>query len=158
MKTFVRLFTVLIVFGLVFTAPMLNAAEKKDAKKELCCAGCGEVIKGEAKFKTEYKGKTYYFSHEKCLKEFKADPEKALKACEGTCCSKGKKDVDKKDKKIVKVAYVCPMKVCKVKQDKPGKCPKCGMDLKKVVLKEGHGHDHDQKGHDHKHGDKDHKH
>lgn len=152
MKTFVKLFTVLIVFGLVFTAPLLNASEKKDAKKELCCTGCGETIKGEAKFKTEYKGKTYYFAHEKCLKTFKADPEKALKACSSSCCTK-----DKKDKKKMKVAYVCPMKVCKVKQDKQGKCPKCGMALKKVKLKEGHDHNH-KHGHDHKHGDHDHKH
>ena len=62
----------------------------------------------------------------------------------------------KKDKEKMKVAYVCPMKVCNVKQDKPGKCPKCGMTLKEVKLKEGH--DHKVGDHDHKDGDQDHKH
>lgn len=40
-----------------------------------------------------------------------------------------KEETAKQEFKIKKV-YECPMKQCEVQQDKPGKCPKCGMDLK----------------------------
>ncbi|MCP5102009.1 MAG: hypothetical protein GY950_01455 [bacterium] len=33
-----------------------------------------------------------------------------------------------------KTVYVCSMKKCDVKADKPGKCPKCGMELIKKVF------------------------
>ena len=46
---------------------------------------------------------------------------------------------------IAEVKYQCPMKCEGDKTyDKPGKCPKCGMDLVAVNDEEGHeGHDHD---------------
>ena len=33
------------------------------------------------------------------------------------------------------VTYECPMKACEYKSEKDGKCPKCGMALKKVEAK-----------------------
>lgn len=38
---------------------------------------CGmQVDEEEAEFRTEYKGKTYYFCAEMCQKKFEKDPEK----------------------------------------------------------------------------------
>ena len=51
--------------------------------------------------------------------------------------SKMKKDTSKMDmdhsKIEMKAMYTCPMHA-DVKSDKPGECPKCGMDLKKMKL------------------------
>ncbi len=43
--------------------------------------------------------------------------------------------------KSMTARYLCPMK-CELEKtyDKPGKCPKCGMDLKKLENHEGHEH------------------
>ena len=38
-----------------------------------------DVNEKEAKYKTTYKGKTYYFCAPGCLKAFKANPQKYLK-------------------------------------------------------------------------------
>jgi YHS domain-containing protein len=141
MKHLIKVLFVFIVVSFVL-APfaVLDAADKKAEKAEKHdCPMSGEKIdKDKAKFKVEYKGKTYYFCCEKGKAAFEKDPEKYLKESKDktSCCEE-------------KVYYVCPMKQCNVKSDKPGKCPKCGMDLKKVTA---HAHDHDK---DHKH---DHKH
>ena len=147
MKHLIKVLFVLIVVSFVLGPfSVLDAADKKTEKVEKhCCPMSGKNInKDTAKFKAEYNGKTYYFCCEKCKAAFEKDPEKYLK--------------DSKDKDKCcegKVVYVCPMKQCNVKSDKPGKCPKCGMDLKKVVEhaadcghKEEHKHDHK---HDHDH-------
>ena len=82
-----------------------------------------KIDKEKAKFKVEYKGKTYYFCCEKGKVAFEKDPEKFLKESKDktSCCEK--KSCEEK------LVYVCPMKQCNVKTDKPGKCPKCGMDV-----------------------------
>jgi YHS domain-containing protein len=147
MKHLTKILFVLIVVSFVL-APfgVLEAAEKEVKKekavKHSCPMSGKDIDKDKAKFKAEYKGKTYYFCCEKCKAAFEKDPEKCLKASKdkASCCEE-------------KVAYVCPMKQCNVKTDKPGKCPKCGMELKKVAAHD-HDHDHDK---EHKH-DKDHKH
>jgi YHS domain-containing protein len=83
--------------------------------KVVKCPVSGHVIAKDAKkVSAEYKGKTYYFCCEKCKIEFEKNPEKYVKAC--TC----------------KTAYTCPMEKCNYKSDKPGKCPTCGMELKKA--------------------------
>jgi YHS domain-containing protein len=136
MKTLSKILFVFFFMSLVFTfaaGGVLNTdveekAEKKviKAKHEhkdkhecthdhLCCPVCKKHIdKKDAKFKAEYNGKTFYFASEKCKAEFQKNPEKYDKAC-------------------CETYYVCPMKQCNVKSDKPGKCPRCGMELKKVV-------------------------
>lgn len=44
----------------------------------------------------------------------------------------GEKESEKSVKECKEgVFYYCPMKQCDYKTDKPGKCPKCGMELKK---------------------------
>jgi membrane fusion protein, copper/silver efflux system len=46
------------------------------------------------------------------------------------CSDKMKKMETKKTKKMAVMNYSCPMHP-EVTSDKPGKCPKCGMDLVK---------------------------
>ncbi len=60
-----------------------------------------------------YKGKSYYFCCPGCDKSFLANPEKFV----------SKKPAAAEAKKV----YVCPMG--DYQGDKPGKCPKCGMNL-----------------------------
>lgn len=112
--------------ALIFLGSMLvihtgNTLYAKNDSKTPCktkvvkCPVSGEVIAKDAKkITTEYKGKTYYFCCEKCKVEFEKNPEKCVKACD------------------YKAVYTCPMKECNYKSDKPGKCPKCGMELKKA--------------------------
>ena len=147
MKNLTRILFVLIVVSFVL-APfgVLDAAEKEVTKekavKHCCPMSKKDIDKDKAEFKAEYKGKTYYFCCEKCKAAFEKDPEKCLKASKDKdkCCEG-------------EVSYVCPMKQCNVKTDKPGKCPKCGMELKKVTAhaeccshkEEEHKHEHEHK-------------
>jgi Cu+-exporting ATPase len=92
-----------------------DEADKPCKAKVIKCPVSGEVISKDAMtIKTKYKGKTYYFCCEKCQAEFEKNPEKYAKAC--SC----------------QTMYTCPMKECNYKTDKPGKCPKCGMELEKA--------------------------
>lgn len=113
MKKVVSILVVSLVFGLVFSfSTGLYAGEKEEGNK--CCAVCGTAIaKDGVEIKTEYKGKTYYFASEDCKAKFEKEPDKFLEAC-----GKG-------------TFYYCSMKQCDYRTDKPGKCPKCGMELKK---------------------------
>ena len=123
MKRFSKVLLMVVVVGFVFGMTLSLSAEnqpasKKECCKEMKCAVCkSEVDKEKAQFKSEYKGGIYYFAKEKCKAEFDKNPEKYVNACH------------------YKVVYTCPMKQDNVTQDKPGKCPKCGMDLKKVEEK-----------------------
>ena len=47
----------------------------------------------------------------------------------GSCCGDGKHEKSASAKDSEKAAYVCPMGCAE--SDKPGKCPKCGMNLVK---------------------------
>ncbi|UCH93343.1 MAG: YHS domain-containing protein [Candidatus Aminicenantes bacterium] len=133
-----------ILFVLIFVGLLAAPFGVLNAEKHRCPMSGKDIDKDKAKLKAEYKGETYYFCCEKCKAAFEKDPEKYLNCCEG------------------KVSYVCPMKQCNVKSDKPGKCPKCGMELKKVVEhavcckhKEEHKHEHKHE-HQHKHDEQKH--
>lgn len=92
-----------------------DKADKPCKAKVVKCPVSGEVIAKDAmNIKTEYQGKTYYFCCENCKAEFLKNPEKYAKSCE------------------CKTMYTCPMTKCDYKSDKPGKCPTCGMELKKA--------------------------
>lgn len=123
MKSFSKVIFVLVIIGFVLSLnPTLAAQEEKTEcpDKVFKCAGCSTPIaKDAAKFKAEYKGKTYYFASEKCQAAFQKDPEKFAK-----CCAH-------------KTMYVCPVSECKYKSDKPGKCPHCDKELKKMEHKHG---------------------
>jgi len=50
---------------------------------------CGmQVDENTAKFKTEHKGKTYYFCAPGCMKAFESEPEKYLKSGPVGMCEK----------------------------------------------------------------------
>ncbi|MBE0423581.1 MAG: hypothetical protein IBX66_06535 [Lutibacter sp.] len=62
----------------------------------------------------------------------KMDLKKAENAKKPACCAEMKKECDMNHDKMDK-AYSCPMHA-DVKSDKPGSCPKCGMDLKEKKM------------------------
>jgi len=83
------------------------------------CPVMGDPI--DPKIYVDYNGRRIYFCCNACPPKFKADPEKYIKI------------VDEELKKAgvpvpAAIVYTCPMHP-QVKQDKPGKCPICGMDL-----------------------------
>lgn len=124
MKKMLILIITLLFLGsmLVLQAgPTDNAAHKCKTpcktKVVKCPVSGHEIAKDAKKVSVEYKGKTYYFCCEKCKAEFEKNPEKYVKA--HTC----------------KTVYTCPMEKCDYKSDKPGKCPKCGVELKKHECK-----------------------
>lgn len=85
---------------------------KDEVGKEAVCPVMGDTFKVTAKtLSASYKGKIYYFCCLGCAKPFMANPEKYLQ---------------KKQEARTKT-YVCPMGCAQ--SNKPGKCPKCGMDL-----------------------------
>ncbi len=121
MKNLSKVFFVLIFFSLVFALSSGLYAYEKCKEVTLKCAVCGTAIpKDAAKIKTEYKGKTFYFASEKCKVEFEKNSEKYAKGC------------------THKAVYVCPEKGCKYKSDKPGNCPTCNKELKKVECNHEH--------------------
>lgn len=164
MKNLLKVLFVLIVFSFVFSLNIgLYAKHEVKKTEEIKCAVCNSIIKGEVKIKTEYKGKTYYFSSEECKAKFEKNPEKYAtcthevsficpnKECKYKSDKPGKcpKCGQELKKYVHEAFYVCPMKQCNYKTDKPGKCPKCGMKLKKVS-ECAHHHKHEHKD-DHKH-------
>lgn len=96
-------------------AQAAKAASRKvkadEAGKEAVCPVTGEKFKvTEETASVSYKGKTYYFCCPGCDTSFIKNPEKFLA----------------KMKEAGKL-YVCPMGCAE--SAKPGKCPKCGMNL-----------------------------
>ncbi len=102
MKRFTLAFAFLLTLSLAFTS--CNDGQKKDVKK------VEKEIKKESK---------------KLEKEVKKDTKKTEEAVS--------KEVEKVKTDLAMNDYQCPMK-CEGDKvyHKPGKCPKCGMDLKKV--------------------------
>jgi YHS domain-containing protein len=104
--------------------PAVRAAKAREAKavsrkvtaeeagKEAVCPVTGEKFKvtGET-VSVSYKGGIYYFCCPACKKSFLQNPGKYLQ---------------KKQEPQAKI-YVCPMG--DYAGEKPGKCPRCGMDL-----------------------------
>lgn len=72
-----------------------------------------------------YEGVTYFFCSTHCLEKFRAAPEKYLKPQSATPSLRGPAGI-----------YTCPMHP-EVQRDKPGACPKCGMDLELVSAAAG---------------------
>jgi Cu+-exporting ATPase len=78
---------------------------------------CGMTIDpADAVGQAEHRGHTYYFCHESCLEQFRANPEAFL--------GEGRPQ----PAEIPGAVYTCPMDP-DVRQDGPGACPKCGMAL-----------------------------
>lgn len=120
MKKFTKVLFVVILVNLVLSLSSVaygQQAEQPKGCKAMVCPVCKSAITMDApKITAEYKEKTFYFASEQCKAEFEKNPEKYA-----ACTEHAHKTV-----------YVCPMKECDIKTDKPGKCPKCGMDLKEI--------------------------
>jgi Cu+-exporting ATPase len=87
---------------------------------------CGmDVSPEKAAGKTEYRGKTWYFCSEHCLKKFEQHPEAFL----DQPATAKKKMLDQDDRR----EYTCPMHP-EVVRIGFGSCPKCGMDLEPRVI------------------------
>jgi len=115
-KTRILALTMLIVVALAF-----SGFAQQTSDETVTCPVSGKVMKkAEAKVSYEYEGKTYYFCCEGCKEKFVKDPEKYLQK-----------------KEEAKSTYTCPMH-SEVKSDQPGKCPKCGMNLEKKTMPQGH--------------------
>ena len=92
-------------------APVYRTVTKEEIGKEAVCPSTGEKFKVTEKTPSvSYKGKSYFFCCPGCDKSFIKNPEKFLAK---------KKETGKR--------YACPMGCAE--SDKPGKCPKCGMNM-----------------------------
>lgn len=98
---------------------VLRKVTKEETGKEASCPVTGEKVTVSTETVSAlYKGATYYFCCPGCDQAFMANPEKYAK---------------KKAAAAAKKIYVCPMG--DYQGNKPGKCPKCGMDLKEKTGK-----------------------
>ncbi len=123
---------VLTVFlAICFVLVISGIAQQQTDETVTCTVGGKEMKKSEVKITHEYKGKTYYFCCAKCKEAFIKNPEKYTQ-----------KKADMKE------IYTCPMHP-DVKSDKPGKCPECGMKLKKKMMAMKHMHGEKQEKHMH---------
>lgn len=108
---------VLAVFVFLSFMSLSAGIAQQKAEEKVACPVSGEtMLKSQAKATFEYEGKTYYFCHEACKDKFIKDPAKYIG-----------KNADMQD------VYICPMHP-EVQSDKPGKCPKCGMNLEKKAM------------------------
>jgi Cu+-exporting ATPase len=77
----------LAVFALVFVYTAIGlaagAGSTQDETTVTCIVSGKEIAKSEAKGRTEYNGKTYYFCCENCEKSFLENPEKYVNAKPG---------------------------------------------------------------------------
>jgi YHS domain-containing protein len=112
-----KLLALFMVLAFVF---VLSGIAQQQGDETVTCPVSGKVMKkSEVKVTAEYQGKTYYFCCENCKEKFLKDPEQYLQK-----------------KEEVKTVYTCPMHP-DVKSDKPGKCPKCNMELKPMTMPQG---------------------
>jgi YHS domain-containing protein len=137
-----KILTLFLAFS--FFLVLSGVAQAQADETVVCAVGGKEMNKSEAKISTEYKGKTYYFCCEGCKASFAKNPEKYIQK-----------------KEEMEAVYTCPMHP-DVKSDKPGKCPKCGMNLEKKMMtmeqKEAHMHQEKKSEHMHQEGAQEHMH
>ena len=102
-----------------------TASKKQQATDPVCSMSTDSP---DSYIPYEYRGETYYFCSEHCLKKFQDNPEQYLhvEAQESKDAS-----APQKDKGSV---YTCPMHP-EIRQESPGECPKCGMHLEPAVPK-----------------------
>lgn len=108
---------VLVVFVFLSLMILSTGLAQQKADEKVVCAVTGEtILKSQAKATYDYQGKTYYFCCQGCKEKFVKDPAKYIGENAET-----------------KEVYTCPMHP-EVQSDKPGKCPKCGMNLEKKTM------------------------
>jgi Cu+-exporting ATPase len=79
------------------------------------------VTAAEAAGSFEHNGQAYYFCSSHCLEKFRADPQKYLREQSNTPSPQHSATI-----------YTCPMHP-EVRQQGPGTCPKCGMELEPLA-------------------------
>ncbi|MCX6555202.1 MAG: heavy metal translocating P-type ATPase [Candidatus Aminicenantes bacterium] len=86
---------------------------------------CNMVVSSDSATHYRHAGKDYYFCCEHCLRKFKEHPEPYLE----------KKTSAASEMQGGPVTYTCPMHP-DVRQEHPGNCPKCGMALEAVAVRQ----------------------
>jgi YHS domain-containing protein len=108
---------ILALFLVFLFSLAISGIAQQQAEEKVVCPVCGHQFnKSGARATYEYEGKNYYFCSNVCKENFMKNPEKYL---------------EKKEE--MKAVYTCPMHP-EVESDKPGKCPKCGMNLEKKMM------------------------
>ena len=74
MSRFTKIILILSVVAFIFT--ISSFAQEKADEMVKCAVSGNEMKKSEAKGSMEYKGETYYFCCDNCIKSFKENPEK----------------------------------------------------------------------------------
>jgi len=126
--------------GKIYVCPSCKVAEDKPGKCPMCGAELKEMSVSEAEEVFE-KGKNMHMKmHEakemKQGKEVEEEKEENGMAMHKRMMKMHKMamaNVEKADKNKDGKVYVCPS--CKVAEDKPGKCPMCGAELKEMSVK-----------------------
>ena len=94
MKLALRVLGLALLFTFGFTLTV-NAQTAKKSKKEIALhqycpvayAAMNKAVKGDAKFSSTYKGKTYFFAMADAKKMFDSDPVKYLPKYDGYCAT-----------------------------------------------------------------------
>jgi len=114
-----------------------SARNEEIGKKVFCPVMKKEFVVSKKTKVVDYNGKSYYLCCGSCEKAILKNPEKYISICPK--CSEQVNPEKLKQKPVKsteqtetkeqneKIIYTCPM--CGGEFDKPGKCPKCGMDL-----------------------------
>ncbi len=98
---------------------------------------CGMDVPEERECNADYKGQTYHFCSENCLKKFFLAPDqysrKKDKEENNSCNDKHHQRKPSNQVADKGGAYTCPMHP-EIIQDHPGSCPKCGMALESTAV------------------------
>ncbi|MCK4888424.1 MAG: hypothetical protein KAS21_05925 [Candidatus Aminicenantes bacterium] len=106
----IKILMVVLFSLLLISANFSLFSGEKDVSK---CPACGHKMEKGKGLAFDHHGKTVHVCGEKCKEAFE---KKAADCTHST-------------------TYKCPMKACNYTTDKDGKCPHCGMALKKVEAK-----------------------
>ncbi|MBK6294656.1 MAG: heavy metal translocating P-type ATPase [Rhodoferax sp.] len=87
---------------------------------------CGMTVTEQSLHQTQHDGRSYYFCSTECKKKFAANPTRYAVSASVVVPA-----LDQPEPAAGTI-YTCPMHP-EVRQDQPGKCPKCGMTLEPVA-------------------------
>lgn len=91
---------------------------------------CGMIVTPDSHFQSEHEGSRYYFCSESCMKEFQGNPARYV----------GPPHEEPAAPAPGGAIYTCPMHP-EIRQDHPGRCPKCGMTLEPLIPEPDDGAD-----------------
>jgi YHS domain-containing protein len=134
---------------------LINARVDKSVVKAFCPVDKMWVVVTDKTPSVVHKGERFYFcmpeDHDglRMDREFLQDPDRYAREAKAHLAKEAAKKKPSSDDSPPP-AYLCPMK-CVPAQNKPGRCPTCGMLLEKMEDKQNndHGDGHGHKGHAH---------